>query len=78
MAPLFPVRLRYSGVSFAFNIGGMIGGALTPMGAQAMSTAGYADYVGLLMVVAGLVTFLGVLVARPVDERPVEALVPGS
>jgi MFS family permease len=68
MAPLFPVRLRYSGVAFAFSIGGLIGGALTPIGAQAMSTAGYADYVGLLMVAAGLVTFLGVVLARPAEE----------
>jgi MFS family permease len=68
MAPLFPVRVRYSGVSFAFSIGGVIGGALTPVGAQALSTAGYADYVGLLMVASGLLTFVGVLLARPAEE----------
>ncbi|MDR2856335.1 MAG: MFS transporter [Novosphingobium sp.] len=68
LSPLFPVRLRYSGVSFAFSIGGVIGGALTPIGAQAMSVAGYADHVGLLLVAAGLLTFLGVLLARPADE----------
>jgi MFS family permease len=78
LAPLFPVRVRYSGVSFAFSIGGVIGGALTPIGAQALSTAGYADYVGLLMVVGGLLTFLGVLLARPAEEAPVETLVRGS
>jgi hypothetical protein len=67
LSPLFPVRVRYSGVSFAFSIGGVIGGALTPIAAQAMSTAGYADYVGLLLVAAGLLTFLGVVLARPAE-----------
>jgi MFS family permease len=78
LSPLFPVRVRYSGVSFAFSIGGVVGGALTPLAAQAMSTAGYADYVGLLLVAAGLLTFAGVLLARPIDEAPVEAPVRGS
>jgi MFS family permease len=67
LAPLFPVRVRYSGVSLAFSIGGVVGGALTPIAAQAMSTAGYADYVGLLLVAAGLLTFLGVQLARPAE-----------
>jgi hypothetical protein len=64
-------------VSFAFSIGGVVGGALTPIAAQAMSTAGYADYVGLLLVGAGLTTFVGVLVARPA-EPVADALVRGS
>jgi len=33
---LFPVQLRYSGVSLAFNLGGIIGGALAPIVAQAL------------------------------------------
>jgi MFS family permease len=77
LSPLFPVRVRYSGVSFAFSIGGVVGGALTPIAAQAMSTAGYADYVGLLLVAAGLTTFVGVLVARPAEPMA-DALVRGS
>jgi len=70
LSPLFPVHVRYSGVSLAFNTGGVIGGAVTPIAAQALSTAGYADYVGLLLVAAGLMTFFGVLVARPVSSSP--------
>lgn len=33
---LFPVRLRYSGISFAFNMGGIFGGALAPIVATAL------------------------------------------
>src|SRR3546814_5136993 len=28
---LFPVQLRYTGASFAFNLGGIIGGAMAPI-----------------------------------------------
>ncbi|MBO9127763.1 MFS transporter [Rhizobium sp. 16-488-2a] len=42
---LFPTRVRYSGTSVAFNIGGIIGGALTPVVAQAL-----AQYSGLVAV----------------------------
>jgi len=68
LSQLFPVRVRYSGVSFAFNTGGMIGGALTPIAAQLLSTVGAADYAGLLLAAAGLVTFAGVTLARPAEE----------
>jgi hypothetical protein len=70
--------VRYSGISLAFNTGGVIGGALTPIAAQALSAAGMADYVGLLLVAAGLLTFLGVMLARPVEDEPVDALIRGS
>jgi MFS family permease len=39
---LFPARVRYTGASLAFNVGGILGGALAPMIAQALS-----DYAGL-------------------------------
>ncbi len=68
LSQLFPVRVRYSGVSFAFNTGGMIGGALTPIAAQLLSTVGAADYAGLLLAAAGLVTFAGVTLARPAEQ----------
>jgi MFS family permease len=61
---LFPVKVRYSGISFAFNAGGLIGGALTPLGAQMLSGAGGASYAGLFLSAAALVTLLGVLTAR--------------
>jgi MFS family permease len=35
---LFPPRVRYTGVSMAFNIAGVLGGGLTPLFAQALAT----------------------------------------
>jgi MFS family permease len=68
LATLFPVRLRYSGVSFAFNIGGIVGGAITPIGAQMMVAGGTQGFTGLLLAAAGLITCVGVWASRPADE----------
>jgi MFS family permease len=67
LAQLFPVRVRYSGVAFAFNFGGMIGGALTPTLAQLSSTAWGPAFSGLLLVLAGLVSLTGVALGRAAD-----------
>jgi len=69
LSQLFPVRVRYTGISFAFNVGGIVGGALTPIAAQLMSSAGAANYVGLLLVVAGIMSLTAVMLARPVDAQ---------
>jgi len=34
---LFPARVRYTGASMAFNVGGILGGAVAPMAAQQLS-----------------------------------------
>ncbi|MBS0482452.1 MAG: MFS transporter [Proteobacteria bacterium] len=62
---LYPVRVRYSGVSVAFNAGGILGGAVTPLAARAMSDAGHGGSIGLLLVGAGMLTLLGVILAKP-------------
>jgi MFS family permease len=63
---LFPVRLRYSGVSFAFNFGGILGGAVTPILAQLLSGAGAGAYTGLLLSASAVLSLLGLQLARPV------------
>ena len=65
LASLYPVRVRYSGVSVAFNAGGIIGGAVTPLLAKQLVNAGWGDYYGLLLVGAGALTLVGVFNARP-------------
>lgn len=71
---LFPVQVRYSGISVAFNAGGIVGGAVTPVLAQLMSAEGWGAQAGLLLSVAGLVTLLGISLARPVSsDRPAAA-----
>jgi MFS transporter len=69
LSQLFPVRVRYSGFAFAFNTGG-IAGAILPIPAQMMSSAGAGNYVGLLLAAAGLLTLAGLLLGRPIGIRP--------
>ncbi len=62
---LFPVTVRYSGISVAFNAGGILGGAVTPILAQLLAADGRGAQAGLLLSVAGVLTLLGVTLARP-------------
>ncbi|WP_109482723.1 MFS transporter [Paraburkholderia sp. C35] len=62
---LFPARVRYSGVSAAFNIGGIIGGALTPLIAQTLAARAGLVPVGLYLAFGGLVS----LVALDISAR---------
>jgi len=68
---LYAVPVRYTGISLAFNLGGIIGGALAPFAAQLLADRGGTPYVGLFLTAAGAVTLLGVLAGRPV-KREVE------
>jgi MFS family permease len=65
MPTLFPVTVRYTGMSLAFNGGGIVGGALAPIAAQRLSAAGDVSLVGLFLTAAGLVTLLGVILGKP-------------
>jgi len=60
---LFPARVRYTGASLAFNIGGIIGGGLTPMVAQALSDRGGLNPVGYYLAAAALVSLVALLAA---------------
>ena len=64
LSSLYPVPVRYSGVSVAFNAGGILGGAVTPLLAKQMSNMGHSGSIGLLLVAAGLLTVAGVSLAR--------------
>ncbi len=60
---LFAVPVRYTGISVAFNMGGIVGGALAPFAAALLAERGGTAYVGLFLTLAGLVTLAGVLLA---------------
>lgn len=60
----FPARVRYTGASVAFNGGGIIGGALAPIAAQALADTGGADAVGLYLAAAGVLSFAGLWLQR--------------
>ncbi len=65
LSSLYPVEVRYTGVSVAFNAGGILGGAVTPLLAKQMVNAGHGGAIGLLLVGAGALTLVGVINARP-------------
>lgn len=62
---LFPARVRYTGVSVAFNIGGILGGGLTPMAAQALADRGGLTLVGLYLSAAALISFVALMALKP-------------
>ena len=58
---LFPARVRYTGASMSFNVGGIIGGGLTPMVAQALSTEGGLIPVGIYLGAAALISLVALI-----------------
>ena len=63
---LFPARVRYTGASVAFNVGGVIGGGFTPIAAQMLAEQGGLSFVGFyLSVAAGLSLGALLLLRKP-------------
>jgi MFS family permease len=56
---LFPVQLRYTGASFSFNLGGIIGGALAPIVATWLIQMEGVELVGLYMSAAAAISLGG-------------------
>lgn len=65
---LYPVAVRYTGISVAFNMGGIIGGALAPFAAAWLAGMGGAAYAGLFLTAAGALTLAGVRFAPRLPE----------
>lgn len=61
---LFPVRLRYSGVSFAFNLGGILGGAAAPIIAQTLVSLYGVGTAGLYMSAAAAISLIALAATR--------------
>jgi len=61
LTSLFPARVRYSGSSFAFNVGGILGGALAPIVAQYLVSTHGIGSVGLYLSAAGVVSLIGLV-----------------
>jgi metabolite-proton symporter len=55
---LFPARVRYTGASLTFNLGGILGGALAPMIAQALAERGGLWPVGGYLSAAAAISLL--------------------
>ncbi|RZM06339.1 MAG: MFS transporter, partial [Sphingomonas sp.] len=62
---LFPAGVRYTGVSMTFNLGGVLGGALAPIVAEALAPHGL-WLVGLYLMGAGVLSLGGLaMLGRP-------------
>ncbi|AYV47126.1 MFS transporter [Caulobacter flavus] len=61
---LFPARVRYTGASMAFNIGGVIGGGLTPVIAKALADEAGLVPVGIYLAVAAGISFVALVVLK--------------
>lgn len=61
---LFPARVRYTGASVAFNIGGILGGGLAPMIAQALSDRGGLVPVGYYLSGAALISLCALALVK--------------
>jgi MFS family permease len=61
---LFPARVRYTGVSLAFNVAGVLGGALTPIAAVWLASHGGLIWVGLYLSGASTVSLAALILLR--------------
>jgi MFS family permease len=64
----FPTRVRYTGASMAFNVGGIIGGGLTPLAAQALAVSLGTAWVGAILTVAALCGLVGLLLSSDLER----------
>jgi MFS family permease len=58
---LFPARVRYTGASMAFNVGGILGGGLTPLLAEQLVAAGGLTWVGYYLSTAATLSLIALL-----------------
>jgi MFS family permease len=68
---LFPAKVRYTGCSIAFNVGGILGGALTPIVAQVLASSYGLGWVGLYCSACGLLSLVVLVIARGKEAREV-------
>lgn len=78
---IYPTRLRYSGASISYTIGGLAFSAPVPFAAEAIFNSAHAAWpLALYVLAGGVVTFIGVALSRETkdeathwSERPDEA-----
>ncbi len=58
---LFPTRVRYTGASVTYNLGGILGASFAPYIAQKLADAGGLAWVGAYLIAAAVVSFVAVL-----------------
>ena len=61
---LFPARMRYTGASSAYNLGGILGASLAPYLAQVLLERGGLAWVGYYIVAAAAISFFSLLAMK--------------
>jgi MFS family permease len=70
---IFDVHVRYSGISIAYQLGGMIGGAVTPIAATALYGAyGSSTPIAIYVTVLCLLSFVSVFGLRSIQPEQAE------
>jgi hypothetical protein len=64
LSELFPVEVRYTGASIAFNIAGILGASLTPYAATALAMSHGLGSVGLYLAAMALISLVALLFIR--------------
>ena len=64
MSGLFPVEVRYTGASLAFNMSGILGAALAPYVATTLATQFGLQFVGYYLSVMAAISFFALLMIR--------------
>jgi len=67
---LFPARVRYTGASSAYNLGGILGASLAPTIAQLLLARGGVGWVGYYIVAAAAVSFASLLTIAETRDAP--------
>ena len=67
---LFPARVRYTGASLAFNVGGILGGGIAPWFAQKLADSGGLFFVGLYLGGAALISLTALVTLPPASQSP--------
>lgn len=69
---LFPTRLRYTGSSLAYNLGGILGASLAPYIAQRLVIGGGLAWVGYYLSAAAAISFLSVFSMRETSSADLQ------
>ena len=67
---LFPAHVRYTGASIAFNVAGIVGGALAPFAAQWLAETAGVGWTGAWMAGASALSLTGLLLVSKLEARP--------
>ncbi|MDY7563651.1 MFS transporter [Pseudomonas sp. RTC3] len=71
---LFPTRVRYTGASAAYNLGGIVGASVAPFFAQKLVAMGGLSWVGGYVSAAALLSLIAVLCLKETRENDLDRI----